>query len=332
MTNKPVITFFLAEQMLATSVALPLEQLRSAEAMAKSDQRKLAKPLQIHLASIDGRPVTTHTGLTLQPTCRIEDIAKSDLTFLPALWRNPSRTLKRNAAIQPWLVEQHGNGGVIAGVGTGCCFMAEAGLLDYRRATTHWYFFDQFHKRYPNVNLERNHFITGQDNLYCAASVNALADLTVYFIQTVFGAYYARHVERHFFHEVRKTSVVPYSTNGEIQAHPDEEIAQSQSWLRHHYDQPIQIQQVAQNLSISLRTFNRRFKKATALTPLQYLQNIRMQAAGELLKTSNLTVAEVAEKVGYQDLSHFTVLFRKSFGATPSQYRTTVRAKLFTAE
>lgn len=323
------VTFFLAEQMLATSLALPLEQLRAAESMAKA-ARHDEHHLQVHLASIDGKAVNTHTGLTLQPDCALADIKHSDLTFLPALWRNPTRTLKKNKAIQPWLNDQHQRGGIIAGVGTGCCFMAEAGLLDNRQATTHWYYFEQFSKKYPEVRLQRNHFITGQDNLYCAASVNALADLTVFFIQEFFGSYFARHVERHFFHEVRRAYSFSLQSNSESQSHPDEEIARAQSWLQHHFDQDIQIKHLADSLKMSPRNFNRRFKKATNETPLHYLQYVRMQAAGELLKTSNLTIAEIAEKSGYQDISHFTNLFKKYFGVTPSQYRTTVRAKLFT--
>lgn len=318
--------------MLATSLALPLEQLRAAESMAKAAKRKTAQELEFKLASLDGSVVQTHTGLTLQPDCAIDQIPVSDLTFFPALWRNPSKTLRKNRSVFPWLMQQHAQGGIIAGVGTGCCFMAEAGLLDHRLATTHWYYFDRFEQKYPAVRLERNHFITGQDNLYCAASVNALADLTVFFIQEIFGPYYARHVERHFFHEVRKAYTFAHYISGETQAHPDEEIARAQSWLQNNFDREIQIAKLADKLELSIRSFNRRFKKATNETPLNYLRNVRMQAAGELLNTSNLTINEIAEKVGYQDSAHFTKLFKSHFGATPNQYRTTVRAKLFTPE
>ncbi len=326
------VTFFLAEQMLATSLTLPLEQMRAAESMQKAASLKHFRTLKVNLASIDGKAVTTSTGIKLQPDCAIADIEHSDLTYLPALWRSPIRSLTANMAISPWLNKQHVQGGIIAGVGTGCCFMAESGLLDFRVATTHWYFFEQFSKRYPKVYLERNHFITAQDNLYCAASVNSLADLTVFFIQELFGGYYARQVERHFFHEVRKAYNITRTKDHEPLAHPDEEIARAQSWLQHNFDQEILIKKLAQDLKMSLRNFNRRFKKATNETPIKYLHNIRMKAAGDLLKTSNLTIAEIAERSGYQDIPHFTSLFKKHFGTTPSQYRTTVRAKLFTPE
>lgn len=326
------ITFFLCEQMLATSVALPMEQFRAAESMQLAARRGAAEPLQYKLASVDGRPVKTHTGMVLHPDCALSDIEESTITYLPALWRHPQAVLKQNLAIQPWLIRQHQLGGTIAGVGTGCCFMAEAGILDFRPATTHWYYFEKFAASYPRVLLKRNYFITRSENLYCAASVNSLADLTVFFIQEMFGEAIARHVERHFFHEVRRAYPLIETQHGEMQFHADEEVAQAQSWLQQNAHQNVQIKELAQSLKMSLRNFNRRFKSATHLTPVQYLQNVRMRTAGELLHTSNLTIAEVAYRSGYQDLSHFTGLFKKYFGTTPSQYRTTVRAKLFTAE
>lgn len=333
MQSTETITFFLCDNMLATSVALPLEQFRAAQSMGAADRGGRRQPqLTFLLASIDGNPVKTSTGMTLQPDCAIADIGQSSITYLPALWRNPRPIIKRNLGIEPWLVEQKHNGGTIAGVGTGCCFMAEAGLLDFRPATTHWYYFDQFARSYPRVHLKRDYFITRSDNLFCTASVNALADLTVFFIQDKFGAKIARHVEQHFFHEVRKSYPVKDYFTDSLQSHPDEEIAEAQSLIRQNPQQEIQVKELAKKLQLSLRTFNRRFKSATNQTPTQYIQSVRMSAAGELLQTTNLSVAEIAFESGYQDLSHFTSLFKKHFGTTPSQYRTTVRAKLFSVE
>lgn len=327
------ITFLLCEQMLATSVALPMEQFHAAEAMQISASRRsqAMEPLQFRLASVDGNPVTIHTGLVLQPHCSIADIDRSSITYLPALWRNPKTVLRHNQAVLPWLVKQKQEGGVIAGVGTGCCFMAEAGLLDFRPATTHWYYFDKFAASYPRVLLKRNHFITRSENLYCTASVNSLADLTVFFIQEIFGQQIARHVERHFFHEVRKAYPHIQNENGEFQFHSDEDVARAQSWIQHNAHRNIQVKDVADSLGMSLRTLNRRFKLATNLTPIQYMQNVRMRNAGELLHSSNLTIGEIAYRSGYQDQAHFSDLFKRYFGTTPTQYRTTVRAKLFSA-
>jgi transcriptional regulator GlxA family with amidase domain len=214
-------------------------------------------------------------------------------------------------------------------VGTGVCFLAEAGLLDGKAATTHWHYFDQFQKDYAAVQLKRQYFITQAGNLYCAASVNSLADLTVHFIQRFFGKMIASHVERHFSHEIRQA----YETSGFFEAeknrHPDEDITQIQIWLQDNYQRDILFPQVASRFSMSVRTLNRRFKNALGQTPLDYLQEIRINTAKDLLKTSNLSISEIADKVGYQDTGYFTTLFKKKLATTPNAYRDTVRAKLF---
>lgn len=261
------ITFFLSPQMLSTSVALPMEQLRAAESMGLVAYGRGNLKLDIKLASLDGRPVKTYTGMTIAPDRSVFDIAHSDITYLPALWRHPQPTLQTQGAIGDWLIDQHRRGNIIAGVGTGCCFLAETGLLDNRPATTHWFYFDAFEQHYPQVRLQRDYFITRADNLFCTGSVTSLADLTVYFIQTLYGDIIARNVERHFFHQVRQAYSEPYQAREPMHAHPDEIIAEVQSWMQLNSHLEIRIRELARAKQMSLRNFNRRFKEATQMTP-----------------------------------------------------------------
>ncbi len=327
------ITFILCEQMLATSVSLPLEQLRAAEALASSDRSsrrsRSETTLDVRLATVDGNPVMTHTGITLTPDIAADQIESSDIIYLPALWRNPRPILVKNSKLLPWLQTMFQNGSLIAGVGTGCYLMAEAGLLNNKPATTHWHYFDQFQKRYPKVELKRQYFITQAGNLYCAGSVNSMADLTIHFIQRYFSKTIASHVERHFFHEIRRAYESSVSYQDSMSSHADEDIIQTQIWLQDNYGKDVNLSGVAKQFDMTTRTFNRKFKNATGVSPLNYLQKIRMESAKDLLKTTNLSINEVMFKVGYHDLAHFSKLFKKHHGTTPGQYRTTVRAKLF---
>lgn len=331
MANRELrVIFFIYDEMLATSATLPFELLQAAHHFSLvSNERRSAPQVNVLLASLDGRAVRSNTGIKLQPDAALQDINSADITYLPALWRNPQPQLKRNAAAFDWLRQQYHAGHTIAGVGTGCCFMAEAGLLDGKAATTHWHYFEQFQKLYPNVHLKRDYFITRAENLYCTGSVNSLADLTVHFIQQYFSSHIAQHVERHFFHEIRRAYPESGFAHGPTGAHPDEDIIRAQLWLHDHFAQEVRFAQVAHSFDMSVRSFNRRFKAATGETPLQYLHNLRIRNAKELLQTSNLSIGEIAYRVGYQDLAHFTRLFRRILGVTPSQYRTTVRAKMF---
>lgn len=329
------VVFVLCDKMLATSLTLPLELLRAAEDISTAASRHSKKnpnPLKLKLVSVDGQTVTTHTGLTFNADTSIDDITQADIIYLPALWRNPNPIISKNRTLIPWLKQHYENGTTISGVGTGCCFMAEAGILDAKPATTHWHYFDFFQNRYPNVQLKRQYFITQAGNLYCTGSVNALGDLTVHFIQKFFSREVASHVEQHFFHEIRRAYEKPSSLLEKESSHPDEDIVQSQIWIQSNQGKNITIQDVADQFGMSIRSFNRRFKNATGKTPLAYLQNSRMETAKDLLKTTNLTIGEVMDKVGYHDNAHFTTLFKKVHGTTPSRYRTTVRAKMFTPE
>ncbi|BBM02852.1 GlxA family transcriptional regulator [Microbulbifer sp. GL-2] len=321
------VTFLLIDQMLATGTVLPLEMLRGAESRARVEGKK--ESLRLITASLDGRPVNTRCGFSFQPDVALSEVPNSDLVYIPALWRNPRPALKRSGALLDWLRVQAEAGAAINAVGTGVCFLAEAGLLDGKPATTHWHYFDQFSTDYPKVKLKQQYFITQADKLFCAASVNALADVTVHMIRQLYGPAVASHVERNFSHEIRRPFEEIAYSEGAVHLHPDEDIVQAQAWLKEHCNTEVRLSEVAQMFDMSVRSFNRRFKLATGQTPLQYLQNVRVDMARELLQSSNLSVNEIAEKVGYQDMGHFTALFKKFLATTPSEYRTTVRAKLF---
>jgi transcriptional regulator GlxA family with amidase domain len=330
MTN---ITFVLIENMLATSATLPSEMLLAAESAVSRKKNDAAfTPLNIRTVSLTGESVLTRSGLRWQPDMSMNDATENQIIYIPGLWRNPRPIIAKNVALLDWLRQEYENGVLICAVGTGCCFLAEAGLLDGKAATTHWHYFDQFHKDYPLVQLKRQYFITQAGTLYCAASVNSLADLTVHFIQRLFGKEISNHVERHFSHEIRRAYEASGFFEREHNLHPDEEIIQIQIWLQDNYYRNIVMTQLALKFNMSTRTLNRRFKAALGLSPLDFLQEVRINTAKDLLKTSNLSINEISDKVGYQDTGFFNRLFKRHLATTPVAYRETVRAKLFSPE
>lgn len=326
----PISAFILTEHMLATSVTWPLDILTAANQSAKQLCPQF-EPFQTMTLGVKLGAVRCQSGIQLSPEECIDSGIKADIIFLPALWRNPQPVIRDNEQLLSWLQEQFENGTIICGVGTGCCFMAAAGLLDNKPATTHWYYFDRFHQLYPKVQLKRQHFITQAGNLYCAASINSLADLTIYFIQRFFNSEVAQHIQRHFSHEVRRAyEMISYFEDTNTN-HPDEDILQVQLWLHNNIAKSISLSKMADIAGMSARNFNRRFKTSTGKTPTQYLNELRIRSAQDLLHSSNLSISEIADKVGFQDVSYFSQLFRKTLSVSPSDYRTTVRAKLFSS-
>ena len=127
--------------MLATSATLPFEMLRAAESAARAKEGSQVEAVLIQTTSIDKRPIKTSIGFSLLPDTQLEEVGDSDIIYLPALWRNPRPIVKKHPEILAWLRKAYENGAMLSAVGTGCCFLAEAGLLNDKPATTHWHYY-----------------------------------------------------------------------------------------------------------------------------------------------------------------------------------------------
>jgi len=324
------IAIALYEQALGTSISLPMEMLQAAIQTAKGSDKQYEQYALVTVG-INKEEIATGSGITLTPQ-RIIDETHYQLIFMPSMWRNPRHNLRRYQTYLPWLQQQHKNGSIICGAGTGAFFIAESGLLDHKTATTHWFYFKHFESMYPKVDLNKKHFITQADNLYCAGSLNAVADMTVHLIERLFDKRIAQHVESQFSNEVRSSFQHSAFLYNKTLAHSYEDILQVQAWLQNHYNEPLNIEALAKKFDLSVRSFNRRFKEASQQTPKQYIQELRIDAAKELLRKTNLSIGDIAGHVGYLDVSYFTEIFKRKMGSNPKAYRLSVRNKLFRLE
>ena len=326
------ISFLLLPQALASSITISMEMLSAADTIHSLKQR--LRPGQLTLVTVakSRRPMQVNAGLTLQPAAALSDVNDTHLIFIPALWGNPSAIVRRHPEIVAWIQRQYDNGATFCSVGTGSYFLAEAGLLDDRVATTHWRYFQDFSQRFPRIQLQRKRFITRQDRLYCTGSVNAVRDVMLHFVERIFDNSVADEVSRHFTHELKRSYESLLLQADPFNSHHDELIIKVQEWLHRHYADNVVFSEVAATFGLNSRTFYRRFRQATNQSPKAYLQEIRISQARELLKHSNLAISEIGFAVGYQDSSYFTELYRKRHGVTPNAYRRLVRTKLFNVE
>ncbi len=314
---------------LATSITLPMEILQAASQMAAAKTQSRQPMVRFLLASPDHNSVKLATGITLKPDTILDDLPNLDLLLLPAIWRNPLPTINAACSWLHHLTELSAAGTRICSVGTASCLLAEAGLLQGKPATTHWNFFNQFARRYPDVDLKPRHLITQSDGVYCVGSVNSIADLMVHIIEDWFGSRIAKAVENQFSPEIRQSFQSAAYQSEPDSSHHDETVLEGQQWLQDHLSRPVSIAGLAKFLGISSRSLNRRFQKATGYSPQAYLKSQRIASARDLLRQSNLSVSEVAWRVGLQDVSYFSKVFRAHFGMPPLQYRRAVRGKLF---
>ena len=322
------IALLVYDHMLTTSVSLPVEMLRAGEAVALQENRN-APRLSIQMVAETIQPISTRALIKLMPDTDIEHAQRPDFAFIPSLWRNPRPTIAKQPKMLKWLSHIWAQGSTLIGGGTGVCLMAEAGILDYHPATTHWHYVEQFKRDYPKVDLKPDFFITQSERTYCAASVNALADIVVHIIFQIYGQNAAQQVERNFSHEIRKPYEEQRYLEGAVDRHPDELISQIQFWMKTNLNSELTLNDIAQQFDISQRSFTRRFKRATGINATQYWQKLKIQTAKELLAASNLSIQEIAFQVGYQDQANFTRLFKKTLSITPKAYRAMVRKKLF---
>ncbi len=330
--NDPIyVTLIGYNKVLGTSITIPMEMLNAADLIARIHHPKTSK-LKLQIVSLDETNIQLNAGLEILCKNKLNDIAKSDIIILPAMWGNPLGVVKKYPEFLKWLRMKAQDEPLVCAVGTGSYFLAEAGLLDHKVATTHWYYFNQFERHYPKVQLKRERFITKSGNIYCTGSVNSVRDVMLHIIKQHYGEKVANQVSSHFTHELKLSYASSFLNIPAQNFHDDEAIIDIQEWMHQHFNTDINMKLLSKTFDLSQRTINRRFKQATGLSPVQYLQEIRLDKAKELLKTSNLAIAEVAYKVGYPDSAYFSTLFKRVISLSPGEYRRLVRKKIFKLE
>ena len=337
-TQNLTVNVLIYPHVLATGITLPVEMLLAGEAFARRYDKSVLT-LKTQFLSESSVEIKSRAGITMIADITLDDItfdsnhaassAVPDIIIVPSLWRNPRPVLKSHQKLIKWLRDCWQQGSTLIGVGTGVCFLAESGLLDNHSATTHWHYVAQFKRDYPKVDLKPDFFITQSERIYCAASLNALADIIVHLIAQHYGKAAAQNVERNFSHEIRKPYEEQRYLEGAVDRHADELIAEIQFWLRTHLNTELTLNEIAEQFGLSQRSFTRRFKAATGVRATQYWQQLRIETAKDLLASSNLTIQEIADQVGYQDQGHLTRLFKQNLSLTPKAYRAMVRKKLF---
>ena len=313
---------------LPTSITLPMDILQAASNIASAANRQ-APVISVQLAGERAGSIELATGLKLHAEVALADAGPCDLLLLPALWRNPQPVLRQQSALIERLPALLSAGSIICSVGTASCFPAAAGLLDGQAATTHWHYFDEFQRRYPTVQLKRRHLITQAGSLYCAGSINSIADLMIHLLEDWLGPAVARQVESQFSPEIRRPFRAHAYQSQDGSVHHDELVVIAQQWLQDNLHRDVSMHALAAALRCSTRTLNRRFQSAIGKTPGDYLREKRLAAAKEMLRSTNLTIGEIAFQIGLQDVSYFTTLFHKHTGMPPGRYRRSTRGKLF---
>lgn len=211
----------------------------------------------------------------------------------------------------------------IMSICTGAFALGAAGLLDGRPATTHWFYTDQFRELFPQVRLDPDVLFVDDGEILTSAGVAAGVDLCLHVVRRDHGAAVANRV-------ARVTVVPPHRDGGQAQfirhhapATGDAGISAATAWALAHLDQPLTLETMAAQVSMSVRTFTRRFRDETGDSPGRWLQRQRIELARNLLETTDLSVEQVAARCGLNTAQSLRLHFHAALGITPTAYRRT---------
>lgn len=274
--------------------------------------------------STSGQPVRASNGLELAMGPLPTD-QRFDLVFIPSLhyrgWEEFQRFLDQQTAVRAWLIRQWQQGAWLVANCTGTFLLADTGLLDKRVATTTWWLEGRFRSRFPRVDLQIRPLVTEAERLVCGGAHATFLLQSVRVLGHFVGQATALQCARSMLIDLSQTTQTPLLPLISERTHQDALVQRAQNWLQEHMAEAVRISDLAQQLAVSERTLVRRFQAALQQSPLTYLQSLRIDTARALLEAGDLSTAQIAQYVGYSDISSFTRLFRERLGFTPAAYR-----------
>ena len=316
------VTILLLDGTFSSTAVGPMEVFRHAGTLWNflTGTRPVPR-FRVTMASADGRAVRCDGPVSIRPDAALKAIRKTDLIFVPTTGVSIEDAVERNAPVVPWLRSWHKRGAAIASVCSGVELVAATGLLDGKRATTHWGLANRFRQKYPRVKWMPELMVTEDRGFYCGGGVHAAVDLSLYLVEKFCGHEVAMQSAKAMLIDMPRAwqagfAIVPLKTE-----HSDDSISKAQEWLHQNFHKNFPLDATARRVGMSLRNFVRRFKQATGDSPLAYIQKLRIAAAKRLLESDHRTMQEISDAVGYQDPVFFRNLFQRHTGVSPSAYR-----------
>jgi transcriptional regulator GlxA family with amidase domain len=276
------------------------------------------------IVSIEGRTVRSISGYRIEPSASLEQAQPAQLVIVPVIAvTDPdvlAATLERLRPVSEWLKLQYALGSWIAATSTGTFLLAEAGLLHGRRAATTTWFTQFFEQRYPQTRLEDSGQIVTVDRIISCGGTLSYVDLALHLIEQFANRELARACARYLVMDNRRDTQAPDLIRHHACTY-DPLITKADRFMRANLRRDIRIQDVAEHVSVSIRTLMRRFKESTGASPQEYLQKLRLEAGKALLANSRLNLEQILDRIGYHDDSAFRRLFRRHTNLSPREYR-----------
>ncbi|EPG3317315.1 helix-turn-helix domain-containing protein [Pseudomonas aeruginosa] len=268
------------------------------------------------------REVTVASGHSLRADAILEIDADCDLLVIPAIEGARLAGFVPDAASLAWIAQRIDAGARVLALTTGAAWLAASRRADGLLLASHWAYVRQLARRYPQCRFIGQRSYLQADGLYTTGSLGGCFDALLEIIARERGDRFSQLCATHLLvaDAQRLSPILPGRRN-----HRDESILALQDWIEANHAEPLGLERMAAQAGLALRTLKRRFGAATGLSPIRYLQQVRVDRAKKLLLATPLSIREIAYEVGYENVSFFVRLFRKEAGDTPSHWRGRVR-------
>ncbi|WDV34460.1 helix-turn-helix domain-containing protein [Streptomyces sp. AD16] len=283
--------------------------------------RRASMPYEVRVCGAAPGLVAGGDGLAYHVGHGLSALGWADIVFVPG-YRHPDREDPPPAVVAA-LVGAHARGARLAAISTGAFALAATGLLDGRRATTHWHYTRALAARYPLVQVDENVLFVDEGTVLTSAGAASGIDLCLHILRGDLGVAASNHA-------ARRLVAAPYRSGGQAQYVPrsvpeplGERFADTREWALYRLGEPLTLDLLARQAGVSARTFSRRFVEETGYTPMQWVMRARLDLARELLERSERGVEQIAADVGLGTGANLRLHFQRILGTTPSEYRRT---------
>lgn len=301
------------------SVAAVLEVFETVNKFSVANDKP--KPFEIYLLASDENVAQTKVALGYQLTS-LKDAPVMQIILIPAFTSDNMQTsLMANMNCIPHLVAQYQKGACLGSFCTGAFLLGASGLLNGKIATTHVDASNGFSNAFPLVKLKVDKTVTQDDRLYTSGGATSSFHLLLHLVHEYCGKEMAIRIAKVFAIDMDRENQSYFSTFHPSKDHTDELVAIAQSKIEANYQDSATIEELIKDIPSSRRNIVRRFKQVTGITPIEYLQQTRIEAAKKLLEKTNQQMNEIIYSSGYNDPKAFRKVFKKSVGMTPTQYR-----------
>jgi len=284
---------------------------------------RAGKPPMFKIQLVGIRKETTMIkGLfSIRPDVLISEVERTDLIIIPAIYGQKTQLIEDNKEFIPWLIRQYKQGAGIASLCIGVFLLASTGLLKGKKAATHWVEADTFREMFPDVNLVPDKIITDEQGIYTSGGAYSWLNLVLYLIEKFAGRDMAIVCSKLFEIQFERNSQSAFMIFDPQKQHEDDVIKQVQEYIEKNYEERISVDDLAMKFGLSRRNLERRFRKVTFNSIVEYLQRVRIEAAKQTLERNRENVNEAMYKAGYNDIKAFRTTFKKLTGLSPLEYR-----------